>query len=287
VYRFTYHQPKFLHKAQGLFKAAEDPIFLAGGMTLVPTMKQHLATPTDVIDLAGLDELCGIEDLGDYIAIGAMTTHNAVAANPLVQTKIPALSDLAGCIGDNQVRNRGTLGGSIANSDPAADYPAALVALGARVITSNRPIAADDYFLDLFETALEPGEVVLRVEFPVPKRASYAKFRHVASGYAVVGVMLAEFSDSFRVGVTGAGPCAFRASGLEAILSRYMLAAEGVGENPTQALAQETLAAAHAELEAVEIPDVGFNSDIHASAVYRAHLIRVMTQRALRALVLG
>ena len=261
---FNYHRPMEIEEAVSLYKSADDPMYLSGGMTLIPTMKQRLAEPTDVIDLSGLRELTGIKSLKDKMSIGAFTRHNEVANHEAIQTKLPVLSKLASAIGDNQVRNRGTIGGSVANSDPAADYPAAVVGLGATIITQKREIAGDDFFLDLFETALEPGEIILKLDFPIPRRAAYKKFPNPASRYAVVGVLVAEFANEIRVGVTGAGPCAFRASGIEQVLAGGM-----------------DLSA----LEGIEVPDAGFNNDLHASAEYRAHLVKVMAKRALEELV--
>jgi carbon-monoxide dehydrogenase medium subunit len=260
MYQFNYHKPTSVEEAQALFKAVEDGMFLAGGQTLIPTLKQRLAAPTDVIDLSGIAELSGIEVRDDRVSVGAFTRHADVADSAEIRRVLPVLSALAGQIGDGQVRNRGTLGGSVANSDPAADYPAAVVALGATVYTASRSISADDYFKDLFETALEPGEILSRIEFQCPTRAAYRKFPNPASRYATVGVLVADFSGDIRVGVTGAGPCAFRATALEEVL-REQLSVEAV--------------------ETVEVPDAGFNSDLHASAEYRAHLVKVMTKRAV------
>ncbi|MDG1133683.1 MAG: xanthine dehydrogenase family protein subunit M [Pseudomonadales bacterium] len=261
MYSFDYHKPSALTQALEIFQGADDPIFLAGGMTLIPTMKQRLAAPTDVIDLADLDELRGISLVENGLSIGALTTHNEVATHPLVVKHLPVLAELASTIGDNQVRNRGTIGGSLANSDPAADYPAALIGLGGSVVTPSRKILGDDFFLDLFETALEPCDLIVRIEFPLPDRAAYAKFRNQASGYAVVGALVADFQGRIRVGITGAGPCACRAIGIE--------------DQLMQNLSVDVL-------DLVEVPDAGFNSDIHASAEYRAHLVKVLTKRALR-----
>ena len=265
MYRFNYHRASSLGQASELRSGAEDGVFLAGGMTLIPTLKQRLAAPSDVVDLAGIDGLNGIE-VGDSVRIGAMTPHADVAASAEVRAAIPALADLAGRIGDAHVRNRGTLGGSIANSDPAADYPAAVVALNATVHTDRRDIAGEDFFLDLFETALEDGEIVTSVEFPIPARAAYAKFPNPASRYAIVGVMVAELGGAVRVGVTGAGPCAFRSAELEAALAGGL----SVGA-----------------LDGVTVPDTNFNSDLHASAEYRAHLVTVMARRAVAQLASG
>lgn len=260
MYTFKYHRPASLDEARKLFQGAEDGIYLAGGQTLIPTMKQRLAAPSDVIDLAGLDGMTGIDVARDAVKVGAFTRHAEVAAHPGIRETLPVLAALAECIGDGQVRNRGTLGGSVANSDPAADYPAAVVGLGATVHTSDREIAADDFFVDLFETALKPGEIITRISFPVPRRAAYRKFPHPASRYAVVGVLVADFGDAIRVGITGAGPCAFRGTALE------------------QALAAKLDPAA---LDDVEVPDAGFNNDLFASADYRAHLVRVLARRAV------
>ncbi len=264
MYPFEYHRPGSLEEARTLFHQADDGIYLAGGQTLIPTMKQRLAAPSDVVDLAGVPGLTGLALAGGTLRVGALSRHAEVAAHPEVRRALPVLAHLASCIGDPQVRNRGTLGGSVANSDPAADYPAALVALGATVHTDSRSIAAEDYFKDLFETALEPGEIITRIDFPTPARAAYRKFPHPASRYAVVGVLVAEFDGGVRVGITGAGPCAFRGTALEEAL--------GDGLDP-------------AALDGVEVPDAGFNSDLFASAEYRAHLVKVMARRAVQDLL--
>ena len=260
MYRYNYHKPSELSEAVALFKESDDPMYLSGGMTLIPTMKQRLAAPTDLIDLSGIENMTGISVDDGQVSVGAFTRHNAVATSSEIQSTLPVLANLASLIGDNQVRNRGTLGGSVANSDPAADYPAAVVGLGATVHTQERSIAGDDFFQDLFETALQPAEIITRIDFPVPTRAAYEKFPNPASRYAVVGVLVADFDGVIRVGVTGAGPCAFRATGIEEVLSATL--------EP-------------AAIDAVEVPDAGFNSDLHASAEYRAHLVKVMAKRAL------
>ena len=264
MYRFNYHKPDNVDAAIEAFQAAEDPSYLSGGMTLIPTMKQRLAMPTDLVDLSGIDSIRGVALNGDRLHIGAFTPHAHVARSEVVQSAIPGLAQLAGLIGDNQVRHRGTIGGSVANSDPAADYPAAVVALGADVVTNKRTVPGDRFFQDLFETALEPGELIVGLEFPVPGRAAYRKFANPASRYAVVGVMVAEFEGAVRVGVTGAGPCAFRASTIEAVLSDDF--------RPEA-------------LDGVDIPDAGFNADLHASAAYRAHLVGVMARRCVADLI--
>jgi carbon-monoxide dehydrogenase medium subunit len=266
MYQFNYHKPADITEAVALFREADDPMYLSGGMTLIPTMKQRLAAPTDLIDLSGIDAMSGVVVESDYVRVGSFTRHNEVATSTRVQSALPVLSQLAGLIGDNQVRNRGTIGGSVANSDPAADYPAAVIGLGATIHTGNRIISGDDYFKDLFETALEPGEIITRIDFPIPDRAAYRKFPNPASRYAVVGVLIADFGGDIRVGVTGAGPCAFRATGIEQALN------ENLDPNA---------------LKDVEVPDSGFNSDLHASAEYRAHLVKVMAERAAADLIGG
>jgi len=266
MYPFEYHKPADLADARRIFDAADDGLYIAGGMTVIPTLKQRLASPSDVIDLSGIRAMGSISADDGKVIIGAMTRHSDVANSPVLHEHIPALAALAGEIGDPAVRNRGTIGGSIANSDPAADYPAALLGLGATVVTTAREIAADDFFLDLFETALDEGEIITAIHFPVPKAAAYAKFSNPASRYAVVGVFVARNiagSDvAVRVGVTGAGPCAFRQMDMEA------------------ALAQEFSPWA---LDDVFISADGLNEDIHASSDYRAHLVKVMAARAVDA----
>ena len=262
MYQFNYHKASSVAQAADLRADAEDGVYLAGGMTLIPTMKQRLAAPSDVIDVGGLADLRGI-DVGTTVRVGALTTHAEVAASAEVRGAIAALSDLAEGIGDAHVRNRGTIGGSVANSDPAADYPAAVVGLGATVHTNRRSIAGDDFFADLFETALEDGEIITSIEFPIPARAAYAKFPNPASRYAIVGVMVAEVDGAVRVGVTGAGPCAFRSAELESAL------ADGLSV---------------ASLNGVSVPSGNLNSDLHASAEYRAHLVVVMAKRAVAGL---
>lgn len=259
---FEYHAPKTLDAALSLIKSKDDGKIIAGGMTLLPTLKQRLAAPSDLIDLAAINEMKGVCRDGNEIVIGAMTCHADVAANADVKASIPALAHLASVIGDPAVRHRGTIGGSIANADPAADYPGAVVGLNATIVTSKRRIAADDFFVDLFETALERDEIITSVRFPIPDRAAYQKFRHPASGYAVVGVMVAKFGDKVRVGVTGAAGSAFRASDFEAALEKNFSA---------DAIANVAMS-----------PD-GLLSDIHCTNEYRAHLVGVMARRAVAA----
>ena len=262
MYRFNYGKATSVADAAARLAQADDGMLMAGGQTLIPTLKQRLAMPSDVIDLRGVTELAGIQASADAVTIGAMTTHAAVAASGEVASAIPALAKLAGGIGDPAVRNLGTIGGSLANSDPAADYPAAVLGLGATIKTDRREIAADDFFVDLFETALEGGEIIASVAFPVPRRAAYVKFPNPASRYAIVGVFVAETGAGVRVAVTGAGPCAFRVAEMEAALDADF--------------APEAIAG-------IAVPDADLNSDIHAAADYRAHLVGVMARRAVAA----
>ena len=263
MYDFNYHKPGSLADAAAAIAGAEDGKLIAGGMTLIATMKQRLAAPSDLVDLGGISELSGISVGGGTVTIGAMTTHGAVAASADVKGAIPALAELADNIGDPQVRNRGTIGGSIANNDPAADYPAALVALGATVVTNKRQLAADDFFTGLFETALEEDEIVTSIQFPVPEKAAYMKFANPASRYAMVGVFVAKGPAGVRVAVTGAGDGGvFRVAEMESALS---------GSFSADAIS------------GISVSPDGLNSDIHASAEYRAHLISVMAKRAVAA----
>ncbi|MDH3660720.1 MAG: xanthine dehydrogenase family protein subunit M [Alphaproteobacteria bacterium] len=262
MYEFNVRKPGSVSLAVAALQGAEDGKLLAGGQTLIPTLKQRLASPSDLVDLGAVGELKGISDEGSAVKVGAMTTHAEVATSEVVRSQIPALAELAGLIGDPQVRNRGTIGGSIANADPAADYPAAIVGLNATVHTNQRSIAADDFFTGLFETALNDDEIITAVSFPKPSKAGYAKFPNPASRYAVVGVMVAQTGGQTRVAVTGAGPSAFRIADAESALSSNF-----------SADALQNLAVSPADL----------NSDIHASAEYRAHLVGVMARRAVAA----
>ena len=265
MYEFDYRRANTTADAAGAVRAADESAFLAGGMTLIPTLKQRLARHSVLVDLAGIGDLQGIADNGDAIAIGAMTTYADVASSDLVRAKIPALAALAEGIGDPQVRNRGTIGGSIANNDPAADYPAACLGLDATIVTSEREIAADDFFTGLFETALGKGELITAVRFRVPAKAAYMKFPNPASRYAIVGVFVASSPAGVRVAVTVVGQDGvFRASEAEQALSGDWSADAAAG---------------------VAIKPNGLNKDIHASAKYRAHLISVMTKRAVAAAI--
>ena len=260
MYEFEYQNPTSADAALAAHQNADDGLFLAGGQTIITVMKQRLAMPSDVIDLNGIGELQGISTGEGNVIIGAMTTHAEVAASDDVCRLIPALADLAGRIGDPHVRNRGTLGGSIANNDPAADYPVAVVALGATIHTNKRQISAKDFFTGLFETALEEGELIIRVDFPVPEKAAYEKIPNPASRFAIVGVFIAKFAGDVRVAVTGAGPCVFRVPEMETALNTDF---------------------STAALDGIGVDAGGLNSDMHGSAEYRAQLINVAARRSV------
>jgi len=260
MYDFAYHRPKTLAEATAALKGKPEARAMSGGMTLIPTLKQRLAKPSDVVDLNGIKDLAGIKADGSGVTIGGMTRHFDVASSADVKKAIPALAHLAGHIGDPAVRNRGTMGGSVANNDPAADYPAAVLGLNATVTTNSRTIKADDFFKGLFETALEDGELVTGITFPKADKAGYMKFPNPASRYAMVGVFVAKTGNNVRVAVTGAGPCVFRVKAME------------------DALAKNFNSSA---IKDIKIPADGLNSDIHGSAEYRAHLVNVMARRAV------
>lgn len=259
---FAFQQAASLAEAAKAAAANADAKLIAGGQSLLGAIKLGLAAPEALIDLSGLADLKGIKVEPGKVVIGAMTTHAAVAASKEVQQAIPALADLAGRIGDRQVRNRGTLGGSLANNDPAACYPAAVLGLGATIHTDRRAIAADDFFKGLYETALQPGEIITSVSFPVPEKAGWQKFKQPASRFSIVGVFVAKTAGGVRVAVTGAGACVFRAAGIE----------KALGASWSAAAAQ-----------AVTVSDEGLNSDLHGSALYRAALIPVLAGRAVAA----
>jgi carbon-monoxide dehydrogenase medium subunit len=261
MYEFDYEKPASLADAAKLL-GDEDAKLVAGGMTLVPTLKQRLAKPSALVDLAAIGGLSGIKEEGGGVTIGAMTRHIDVHRSDIVKRLIPALSALAGMIGDPAVRNRGTIGGSISNNDPAADYPSALVGLGATVVTTKRELGAEDFFVDMFETALGQDEIVTAVKFPKPLAAAYQKFKNPASRYAIVGVFVARTASGVRVAVTGAGAYVFRVPDMEAALGKSFNADA---------------------IKDIAIPDDDLNSDIHASAEYRAHLVNVMARRAVAA----
>ena len=258
---FVYHRPSELSEAVALLAARPEARPLAGGMTLIPTLKQRLASPPALVDLSNITELRGIRVGDGFVTIGAMTRHAEVARSVEIRRLIPALADLADTIGDPQVRNRGTLGGSIANNDPAADYPAAVLGLEGIVTTNSRTIPADSFFCGMFETALKDGEIVTEVTFPVPSAAGYQKLPSPASRYALVGVFVARTTTGIRVAVTGAAPCVFRATVMEQALSKQF-APDSLGD--------------------IRMAATGLKSDIHGDAEYRAHLISVLAKRAVK-----
>jgi carbon-monoxide dehydrogenase medium subunit len=267
MYAFTFLRPTTVRQAAGLLAKHEEAKLLAGGHTLIPTMKLRLAGPPQIIDMSKIEGLAGIEVTGRSLVIGAMTRHADVANSPLVQQSIPALAGLAGRIGDPAVRHRGTIGGSVANNDPNADYPAGCLGLGATIVTNKRRIKADDFFKGLFETALESDEIVTKVMFPIPKKAAYIKFPNPASRYALVGVFVSKRGSEVRVAVTGAGANGvFRVASFEEALKKRFGAKS---------------------LEGLSIPAEGMGSDIHGSAEYRAHLVGVLARRAVAAAVAG
>jgi carbon-monoxide dehydrogenase medium subunit len=262
MHAFEYHRPSSTNDALNLGKK-EEARYLAGGQSLVQAMKLRLSSPSDLIDLGSLKELSFVKASGSGVEIGAMTRHADVADSKDVQKAIPALAALANIIGDRQVRHMGTLGGSLANNDPAADYPAAVLGLGATITTNRRKIEADKFFKGLYETALEPAELITSVAFPVPQRAAYMKFKNPASRFAIVGVFVADFGGGkVRVAVTGAGPCAFRQADMEKALAAKF-APDAVAN--------------------IKVKPDGLNNDLHASPEYRAHLVTVMAKRAVEA----
>jgi carbon-monoxide dehydrogenase medium subunit len=261
MYAFEYQRAKSVADAASAL--AKGGKALAGGQSLVGAMKLRLANPGTIVDLSGIAELKGIKKEGDAVVIGALTTHAEVASSPVVKQAIPALAALAESIGDRQVRNRGTIGGSLANNDPAADYPAAVVGLGATVHTNKRKIAADDFFKGMYETALADDEIITAVSFPVPKKAAYVKFPQPASRFALVGVFVAQTAGGARVAVTGAASHVHRAKPIEDALAKSFTADAA---------------------KAVKIPAARLNSDLHGSAEYRAHLVSVLASRAVTAM---
>ena len=260
MYAFDYQRASDAQGAVKALAADADAKFLGGGQSLLAAMKLRLAQPTTLVDVTRIPELKAVQVDGNVVKVGAAVCHVDVAENAQIRNTLPALADLAGMIGDRQVRALGTLGGSIANDDPAADYPAAVLALNATVVTDRRRIAADDFFLGMYETALAPDELIVSVEFQVPERAAYEKFRNPASHFALAGVFVAKYAGEVRVAVTGAGPSVFRASALESALKTNF---------------------APEAARAVKIPADDLNTDLHASAEYRAHLIPVLAARAV------
>jgi aerobic carbon-monoxide dehydrogenase medium subunit len=264
MYAFDYHKASSVDEARRLVGEGDGKL-LAGGMTLIPTLKLRLAAPSHVVDLGGIADLKGIDVTDDAVTIRAMTTHATVAGSEAVRAAIPALTTLASGIGDQQVRHRGTMGGSVANNDPAADYPAGCLGLGATIVTDRREIAADDFFQGLFQTALEPDEVIVAIRFPRPERATYLKFANPASRYAIVGVLLSRGRAGIRVAVTGAGESGvFRLENIERALSTDF---------------------SEPALKGVSIAPDGLFDDLHGTAKYRAHLILVLIERAVAACV--
>ena len=261
TYPFTYRRANSLAEAEAALKSSPDAKLLAGGQTLIATMKQRLASPAILIDITRLAELRFIRPDGKAIVIGAGARHADVATSEDVRKTIPALAELAEMIGDPAVRHMGTLGGSLANNDPAADYPAAVLALAATITTTKRSIAADDFFQGMFATALGEDEIIKSVSFPVPEKAAYAKFRNPASRYAIAGVFVAKTGSDVRVAVTGAGSGVFRVSEMEDALAKRF--------SPDA-------------IASLQVPPDDLNSDIHASAEYRAHLVTVMAKRAVK-----
>ncbi|MDG2033726.1 MAG: xanthine dehydrogenase family protein subunit M [Rhodospirillales bacterium] len=261
MYDFSYSRASSQDEAVSKHGSSDDARYLAGGMTLIPVLKQRLDQPSDVVDLGNLEDMRGITEDGSAIVVKAMTTHHQVHSSDLVNSKIPALADLAGTIGDPMVRNRGTIGGSLANNDPAASYPSAVLALNATINTDNRSIPADEFFTGMFDTALEEGELIVSVSFPVPVQAGYKHFPNPASRYPIVGAFVAKTSGGVRVAITGAGACAYRQTEFEEAWADGNL-------DPNR-------------IKDIKISDDGLNSDIHASSEYRAHLINVMTRRAV------
>jgi carbon-monoxide dehydrogenase medium subunit len=261
-YSFTYKKAKSVADAEALLKGASEAKLLAGGQTLIATMKMRLANPPELVDISQIKELQVIRRDGNTLVIGAGTKHSDVATSADVRATIPALGDLAGMIGDPAVRHAGTLGGSVANNDPAADYPAAVLALNATIKTNKRSIKADDFFTGMFATALQDGEIITEIQFPIPERAAYMKFPNPASRYAMTGVFVAKTRGGVRVAVTGAGPCVFRQPQMEAALAKSF--------TPDA-------------IKGISVDASNLNSDIHASAEYRAHLTGVMAKRAVAA----
>jgi aerobic carbon-monoxide dehydrogenase medium subunit len=260
MYDFAYHKPTTVADAVKILSADPDARPISGGQTLLPALKHRLNKPTAVVDLSGIAELKGIRREGDKLVIGALAKHGEVANSPEVQAAIPALAQMASTIGDTQVRNRGTIGGSVSNNDPAADYPSAVLGLNATVVTDKRRIAADDFFQGMFTTALEPGELLVAIEFPIPEKAGYAKMRNPASRYVMAGAFVARTGGGVRVAINGAGPGVFRQAEMEKALSANWSpdAVAGVKQDAD-----------------------GLNGDIHGSAEYRAHLVTVMAKRAV------
>lgn len=260
MYQFSYHRPTTVPEAIAASRAAPDGRFLAAGMTLIPTLKHRLAKPSDLIDVTAIPELASVSREGASVVIGALATHDTVAGHAVVRASVPGLADLAAAIGDPQVRNRGTIGGSVATNDPSADYPAALLALAATVHTDRRQIPADAFFTGIFDTALAEDELITGIGFPIPQASCYVKFSKTASHYPIVGVMVVKSLGGVRVAVTGAGPSVFRVREMEAALAANF--------SPDA-------------LDGLRVAPETLSTDLHATAEYRAHLIAVMAKRAV------
>ena len=260
MYNFAYHKPKNITEAVNILQNTDDAKVLAGGQTLIATMKLRLASPTDIVDLSDIEELGTISKTDKGVVIGAMKTHTQVSQSEIIQKNIPSLSYMASQIGDQMVRNQGTIGGSVANNDPAADYPAAIVGLGAKIFTNSREIRGDDFFTGMYETCLNSEEIIVNISFPIPIRSAYVKFKNPASRYAIVGVMVADYGKDVRVAVTGAGNSVFRLEKFEQALSNDF---------------------SKDSLSKLTVPTADLIEDMHAGAAYRAHLVKVMAQRAV------
>tara|TARA_Y100000590_G_scaffold470471_1_gene665453 strand:+ start:9487 stop:10287 length:801 start_codon:yes stop_codon:yes gene_type:complete len=260
MYDFKYHKVSSLDQAIELLSSCTDPKIIAGGHTLIPTLKQRLSRPSDIIDITAIEGMRSIQTKDNKIIIGSLATHNHISQSSEVASLIPGLSYLASNIGDPQVRHKGTLGGSVANADPAADYPAAIIALNATINTIDSKYQSDDFFLDMFTTSLSPNDIIQNIEFNIPIASTYRKFKNPSSGYAMAGVFIAKFNDSIRVAVTGAASHAFRLTDLEEALDKNL---------------------SLDVLNNFEIDSSDFNDDIHASAKYRGNLIRVLLEEAI------
>ncbi len=260
MYNFRYHKASTIETAISLIEQSDDPKILAGGHTLIPTLKQRLSQPTDIIDISSIDELKRITLGEGNVTIGALCTHAHISNSPEITKNIPGLADLAKQIGDPQVRHKGTVGGSIANADPAADYPAAVLALNGEVLTSKENHFAANFFIDMFETALKSNEIITGIRLQIPKSSTYKKFRNPASGYAMVGVFVARYDNDVRIAVTGASSTVYRMEDIEGMLKSSF-------DNDI--------------MEGIEIDTTDFNDDIHASAKYRGVILKVLLEEAI------
>ncbi len=260
MYNFKYHKAESIERALSLISESDDPKILAGGHTLIPTLKQRLAQPFDIIDISSIHELKNISSTGRNLTIGSLCTHAQISNSLEIQEKIPGLAELAGQIGDPQVRHKGTIGGSVANADPAADYPSAVLALNGEIITSNGAHTAENFFVDMFETALKPDEIITEIRLDIPSSSTYKKFRNPASGYAMVGVFVARYENDVKVTITGAASKVYHMYEIESLLKRSF----------------DT-----SILEDINIDTTNFNDDIHASAKYRGIILKVLLEEAI------